>query len=265
MVRKPKSGDSQVPKLYTVSKVVAFASQDARMPCWMRKGDGKAQWLLTREKKITDINWKGPPEINLLLGAGQWVGKLSHSLSKDGDSTTFPALLFNLGKGCSLTYNSLFMCCGHCHSVVIWYCEKDINCVIFATMLKIVEEREKVTHISIDFPLTLKAWVNLCSCCRGFVPPWLSRCGFSVFIPKAYQEVLKSLIHGDMLLFHGVKEGMAELDLNAQGSSVMFHDWDRQKAFLLGLYRDSVKHMLHNTFPMFLPIWEAEPEGTLCL
>lgn len=24
-----------------------------------------------------------------------------------------------------------------------------------------------------------------------------------------------------------------------------------------------IKHVLHNPFPMFLPIWEAEPEGTL--
>lgn len=94
--------------------------------------------------------------------------------------------------------------------------------------------------------------MSLCSCCHSFVPPWPCTCGFSVFIPKAYQEVLKRLIHGDMLLFLEVKEGMAELDLNAQGSGVMFHDWYRQKAFLLGLYRDRIKHMLRNTFPMFL-------------
>ncbi|TRZ17897.1 hypothetical protein HGM15179_009226 [Zosterops borbonicus] len=49
-------------------------------------------------------------------------------------------------------------------------------------------------------------------------------CGFPVFILKAYQEVLKRLIHGDMPLFHEVKKDMAELDLNAQGHSVMFHD-----------------------------------------
>lgn len=97
----------------------------------------------------------------------------------------------------------------------------------------------------------------------GFFPPWPSRCVFSVFIPKAYQEALKRFIHRDVLLFHEVKEGMAELDLNAQGSGVMFHDRDRQKAFLLRLYKNSVNHLLHTTFPMFLPIWEAEPEVTL--
>lgn len=48
-------------------------------------------------------------------------------------------------------YNSLFKCCGHCHLVMIWHCQKDINCVIFATMLKIVKEGEKMTHNSIDF------------------------------------------------------------------------------------------------------------------
>lgn len=48
---KPKPGDSQVPKIYAVSKLAAFASEDASMPCRIRKGDGKAEWLLTREKK----------------------------------------------------------------------------------------------------------------------------------------------------------------------------------------------------------------------
>lgn len=42
-MKKPKPGDSQVPKIYTVSKIVAFASQDARKPYKMRKGDGKAE------------------------------------------------------------------------------------------------------------------------------------------------------------------------------------------------------------------------------
>lgn len=118
--------------------------------------DEKGRWKRRvafdkREKKITDINWKGHPEINLLLGTGPWVGKVSHSPFKDGDSTIFPSLLFTLGKDCCLMYNSLFMCCGHCHSVMIWHSQKDINRVIFVTMLKIVKEREKVTHISIAF------------------------------------------------------------------------------------------------------------------
>lgn len=56
---------------------------------------------------------------------------------------------------------------------------------------------------------------------------------------------------------------MAELHLNAQGFCVMFHSCIREKAVLLRLYRDTIKHFLLNTFPMFLPIWEAEPEGTL--
>lgn len=55
MVRKPKPGDSQVPEIYTVSKIVAFASQDARKPYRVRKGDCKAEWLLTREKKKSQI------------------------------------------------------------------------------------------------------------------------------------------------------------------------------------------------------------------
>ena len=65
--------------------------------------------------------------------------------------------------------------------------------------------------------------MSLGACCHGFVPPWPPTCGFPVFIPEAHQEVLKRLGHGDMKPLHQVKQGMAELHLNAQGSCVMFH------------------------------------------
>lgn len=166
-------------------------------------------------KKITYINWKGHPEINLLLGAGPWIDKVSHSPSKDADSTTFLSNLLQCtaaqhGKKLFSNVPLTFHCCGQCRSVMIWHCQKDFNWVIFAIMLKIVKEREKVTHISIYFK-GLSEFVCLLSwfCASLAFQVWLF-----FFLSQGISEVLKRLVHGDMQLFHEVKEGM-ELDLNA--------------------------------------------------
>lgn len=93
---------------------------------------------------------------------------------------------------------------------MIWHCQKDFNWVVFAIMLKIVKEREKVTHISIYFK-GLSEFVCLLSwfCASLAFQVWL----FFLY-SQGISEVLKRLVHRDMQLFHEVKEGM-ELDLNA--------------------------------------------------
>lgn len=215
--------------------------------------DEKGRWqgrvaFDKREKKSQILNERGHTEINLLLES--WVGKISHSPSKVGDSITFPALLFTLGKGCSLMCNSLFMCCGHCHPVMIWHKRTSTLSSLQPCLKEWRREKRWLT-----FPLTLKAWVSLC--CHGFVSPWPFKCGFPVFIPRAYQEVLKR--HATLPWGEG---GHGRIGSECTGIHI-FHYWGRQKAFLLGLYRGSIKHVLHNTFPIFLPIWKAESEGTL--
>lgn len=52
MVGKPKPGDSKSQRsILKVSVLLPFANQDTMMPGRIRKEGGKAEWLLTRERK----------------------------------------------------------------------------------------------------------------------------------------------------------------------------------------------------------------------
>lgn len=127
---KPKPvGCKSQRSMLRVSKLAPFASQGARMPDRMKKGGGKAEWLLTRQRKSRMLIKRDIQRPTSCLEPF-WA-------------TFCSAELLTWGKSCSLMCNSPFKCCGHCHLVMIGHYQEDINSVLFAPRLKIVEGKRK--------------------------------------------------------------------------------------------------------------------------